>query len=184
MNKELKKKISLIKAIVLDVDGVLTDGVMTYSSDSEFKNFHVRDGKGISMAKVAGLKVFMMTSEETECVIKRSRKLNIKAYTGIRNKLNGIKQLMKEHGLKAQEIAFIGDDLNDIPAMEIVGLPITVKDSVSEVKQLVKLKGGFITFKKGGKGAVREAIEFILKTKGAWNSTVKKDIERQKSEIK
>ncbi|MBL7196738.1 MAG: HAD hydrolase family protein [Candidatus Omnitrophica bacterium] len=175
-------KIQDINTLILDVDGVLTDGTMIYGNDGrELKNFHVRDGKGISLAKVAGMRIILMTSEESELIINRAKKLGIEndAYLGIKNKLKCLKGIATKNNLDLKNIAFVGDDINDIPALDKAGLPIAVGDAAEEVKKLVKKRGGFVTGKKGGKGAVREAIETILKKQGRWAEIIEKDIQRQ-----
>src|SRR3989344_5033793 len=168
---KMANNIKQIKAIVLDVDGVLTDGKMIYSDSGESKGFYVRDGKGINLAQVAGLRIAIMTSENSLIIKRRAEKLKIEdAYLGIMNKLRSIKEFCSKYKLNLEEVAFVGDDINDIPALEVVGLPIAVNDAVEEVKN------------NGGNGAVREIIEKILKEMGKWEETVRKDIERQKSE--
>lgn len=178
-------KIEDINTLILDVDGVLTDGSMIYADDGrELKIFHVRDGKGIALAKVAGIRIMLMTSEETDLILNRAKKLGIESdtYQGIRNKFRCLKEIATKNTLQLKNIAFIGDDINDIPALDKVGLPITVNDATEEVKELVKKRGGFITSKKGGKGAVREAIETILKKQGRWEKVIEKDLQRQLNE--
>lgn len=183
---KIKNKIYNITTLILDVDGVLTDGIMIYGDKEEFKNFYVRDGKGISLAKLAGIKVMIITAEKTNLILKRAKKLEIEKETflGIKNKLKCLKTIIKKNRLDFKNIAAIGDDINDIPILEKVGLPIAVNDAVKEVKELVKKRGGFITKNKGGRGAVREAIETILKRKGVWKKIVEKDIQRQLKEEK
>lgn len=174
-----------INTLILDVDGVLTDGTMIYGNDGEeLKNFHVRDGKGIALARVAGMRVILMTSEETELTMNRAKKLGIEddTYLGIKNKLKCLEEIVSKNNLSLENIAFIGDDINDIPALNEVGLPIAVNDAVEEVRELVRKRGGFITTKKGGEGAVREAIETILKKQGRWEKVIEKDIQRQLGE--
>lgn len=181
----MENKFQNITTIILDVDGVLTDGVMIYGNrGEEFKNFSVRDGKGISLAKAAGLRIFLMTTEKTELIMNRAKKLKIEddAYLGIKNKGKCLEKLLTKNNLDLKNIAFIGDDINDIPVLSKVGLSIAVNDAVEEVKEIVKERGGFITNKKGGQGAVREAIETILKEQGRWREVVEKDIQRQFNE--
>src|SRR3989344_2794761 len=180
---KMANNIKQIKAIVLDVDGVLTDGKMIYSDSGESKVFYVRDGKGINLAQVAGLRIAIMTSENSLIIKRRAEKLKIEdAYLGIMNKLRSIKEFCSKYKLNLEEVAFVGDDINDIPALEVVGLPIAVNDAVEEVKNEVKKRVGIISKNNGGNGAVREIIEKILKEMGKWEETVRKDIERQKSE--
>ena len=178
-------KIRNINTLVLDVDGVLTDGTVDYGNDGqELKNFSVRDGKGIALAKVAGMRIILMTSEATELIMNRAKKLRLEddAYLGIKNKRKCLEELVSKYNLDLKDVAFIGDDINDIPALEKAGLPIAVNDAVEEVKKLVKKRGGFITAKRGGKGAVREAIETMLKKQGCWEEVIEKDLKRQLSE--
>ena len=181
----MNNKIQNINTIILDVDGVLTDGVMIYGNQGEeFKNFYVRDGKGIALAKIAGLKVILMTTEKTDLIMSRAKKLGIEkdTYLGIKNKLKCLNEIITKNNLDLKNIAMVGDDINDITVLNKVGLPITVGDAVEEVKELVKKRGGFITNKKGGRGAVREAIEIILKKQGCWEEIVEKDLQRQLNE--
>ena len=136
---KMANNIKQIKAIVLDVDGVLTDGKMIYSDSGESKVFYVRDGKGINLAQVAGLRIAIMTSENSLIIKRRAEKLKIEdAYLGIMNKLRSIKEFCSKYKLNLEEVAFVGDDINDIPALEVVGLPIAVNDAVEEVKNDVK----------------------------------------------
>lgn len=181
----MNDKMRDINTLVLDVDGVLTDGTMIYGNDgNELKSFNVRDGKGIALAILAGIRVILMTSEDTELIKNRAKKLGIvdDAYLGIRNKLKGLEEITSTSNVGLKNIAFAGDDINDIPALKKVGLPIAVNDAVEEVKKLVTERGGFITNQNGGRGAVREAIETILKKQGRWNKIIEKDIQRQLSE--
>lgn len=179
---------NIINTLILDVDGVLTDGVMIYGNkeSEEFKNFYVRDGKGISLAKQAGMRVMIITAEKTKLILKRARKLGIEkdTYLGVKNKFKCLKEIIEKNKLDFKNIAAIGDDINDIPILEKVGLPIAVGDAVREVKEIVKKRGGFITKNRGGRGAAREAIETILKRKGIWKKIIKEDIQRQLKEQK
>ena len=176
-----------ITTIIIDIDGTLTDGIISYGNDgNESKNFHVRDAKGISLAKTAGLKIVLMTSSEAKSVVHRANTLKITndTHLGIRNKLKCLNEIKFAYNLDLTNIAFIGDDINDILPLEIVGLPIAVNDAVEEVKILVANRNGIITKKNGGNGAVREAIETILKEQGRWDDIIKQDLERQKNEDK
>jgi 3-deoxy-D-manno-octulosonate 8-phosphate phosphatase (KDO 8-P phosphatase) len=185
MRKYLKDKIKNINTLILDVDGVLTDGTMIYGNNNEeFKKFFVRDGKGISLAQVAGMKVFLITSEKTKLILNRAKKIGIEknTYLGVKNKFKILKEIINKNKFDLKNIAFIGDDINDIPVLDKVGFPVAVNDAAEDVKNLVRKRNGFITKKNGGRGAVRELIEIILKKQGRWDETIKKDIKRQFNE--
>lgn len=174
-------KLEKIKMIIFDVDGVLTDGTVLCERYKLIKRFHVRDGKGFQLAKLAGLMLCIMSADYG--VMREVDKQKMDGiYMGTKNKLKGIKEVMEKFKLKTEEIAYVGDDYNDIPALEIVGLPIAVIDAVEEVKELVHSKGGFITELEGGKGVAREVIKKILTAKGEWKKTIEKDVRRQKNE--
>ena len=104
-------------------------------------------------------------------------------FLGIKNKFKCLEELKVKKELKFESIAFVGDDVNDIIALETVGFPIAVNDAVDEVKSLVKKRNGLITKRKGGEGAVREAIEFILKSQGRWEKVIAEDLARQRNEV-
>ncbi|MBS3090597.1 HAD hydrolase family protein [Candidatus Pacearchaeota archaeon] len=181
--EKIKYIIKKIKVIFIDIDGVLSDGVMIYSEAGyEMKNFHVRDGVGIRLAQEAGLRIVFITAEQLQLIKNRAKKLNVKdLYMGVKNKVRFIKEFVDKNSLVMEEIAFIGDDINDIPALETVGLPIAVGDSVNEAKEIVNKRNGIITENLGGKGAVREAVEIILKAKGIWEKVLEEDINAHKS---
>lgn len=183
MKNNTQDKIKRIKAIFIDIDGVLSDGVMIYSEAGyEMKNFHVRDGIGIRLAQQAGLRIVFITAEQLQLIENRAKKLKVNdLYMGVKNKVKFIKEFVDKNSLTWEDIAFIGDDINDIPALEIVGLPIAVGDSVNEVKNIVNKRKGIITKNLGGRGAVREAIEIILKYKGIWQKVLEEDINAHKS---
>lgn len=161
------KRISLI---VLDVDGTLTDGkILIGSNGLELKSFNVKDGMGISLAVKAGISVAIITGRESEIVTRRAKELKIPyVYQGVSDKAAKLFDLMSEVKSTPEEIAFIGDDLNDISAMEAVGFAACPADACSEVKQMCQ----FISKYNGGEGAVREIIEHILNEQGAWNENL------------
>ena len=155
-----------IKMVVLDVDGVLTDGSIIFGPDGEAcKAFHARDGLGISLAHEAGLKTAIITGRKSRIVLLRGEELKISdIYQGAKNKMIALRELASKHNLSFGEMAYIGDDLNDLPALKSVGLPCAVADACSEVKAAAKLTAS----KRGGRGAVREIIEYILQAQGLW----------------
>ena len=166
------KNIGQIKAIMMDVDGVLTDGSIIYDSyGREIKFFNVQDGLAIYCAKKIGIKIYFISSRKSKPVSVRAKELGINdVYQGVKDKKTIIEKIMKEDKLSSSEISYIGDDLVDIPAMKIVGFPIAVANACSEVKKHATV----VTNAKGGSGAVREAIELILKKQGDWEKIIKK----------
>ena len=169
MSEERAKK---IKLLIMDVDGVLTDGRIIYGSDgTEFKSFHVRDGHAMKLANRAGLKMAIITGRDSEIVTRRGKELEVDfIYQKVFNKLEVYEKILQENNLKDEEIAFIGDDIVDLPVMRRVGLSIAVEDAVEELKQESLL----ITKNPGGRGAVREVIEYILKARGLWEDVTKR----------
>jgi len=159
--KELVKK---IKILISDVDGVLTDGGLYYDDEGKvFKKFNVQDGLGIKLAQMAGLNIVIITGLKSEAVKARIKQLGItEYYEGFLKKDHLIKKISKEKKLKFEEMAYLGDDWVDGPPMKLVGLPMAVKNSQPEIKKIAK----WISQKKGGEGALREAINFILSTQG------------------
>ena len=148
----------------------MTDGSIVIGSEGElFKTFNAKDGLGITLAHKCGLKTAIITGRESTMLAYRAKELGITAfYQNCKNKLPAYKQLQVEFGLKPEEIAYIGDDLIDLGVMHSVGLPVTVADAVDEVKQLALLQSDF----NGGRGAVRQIIEFILKAQGKWQQII------------
>lgn len=155
--KNINKK---IKLFAMDVDGVLTDGGMYYSKEGEvLKKFNTKDGMAIEILRKNNIIPAIITKENSKIVLKRAEKLKIKeVYIGIKDKLKIIEKLSKKHNLEFENIAYIGDDINDLPVLKKVGLSFAPNDAVSEIKQIVN----HVTLKKSGEGALRESIDFIL----------------------
>lgn len=155
-----------IKLLILDVDGVLTDGSIILDNEgNEYKSFHVRDGHGIRMLIRAGLLVALITGRHSKVVERRAHELGItEVYQKCFNKKVAYKALIRKYGLSDKEIAYVGDDIVDAPIMERVGLPVCVADSVEDLKKFSLL----VTKNRGGRGAVREVADVILKAKGLW----------------
>jgi N-acylneuraminate cytidylyltransferase len=149
-----------IKMFLTDCDGTLTDGGMYYSPNGEeMKKFNTRDGAGLRMLKERGVIVGIITGESSDIVLKRAEKLNVDEFhLGISDKLETIKTLCNKYKIDKQNVAYIGDDLNDYDAICNVGLGMCVADSANEIKEI----STFVTIASGGKGAVREAAEFCL----------------------
>lgn len=160
MNSELKDKLKKIKCLVIDIDGTMTDGSMYYDMRGEvFKRFNVKDGMGITLLRKAGFLTAFLTSETTPIVDKRAEKLKIDiVFQGSRNKTEDLSLISKRLGIKLDEIAYIGDDVNDYHAMKTAGLSFAPNDAYHFVKNSVD----YICENLAGHGAVREVCEMIL----------------------
>ena len=158
--------------MVLDVDGVLTDGSITVDGrGGEWKTFDVKDGQGLALARAEGLKVVFLTGRRSEAVALRATELSIdRVYQGARDKAAVMKELFSELDISGNEVAYLGDDLPDIAAMRMVALPAAVGDAVPEVAAAAD----WISKKPGGRGAVRELVEFILRSQGRWGRAVER----------
>ncbi len=155
----------------MDVDGTLTDGAMIVHNGEQIKSFHAHDGLGIRLAMDFGLKIAWVTGNESSAVADRARALGVTdLYEGSWVKSRAIDELAARHGLSREEIAFLGDDLNDLRAFERAGVSIAVANASQEVKRRADL----VTQRPGGQGAVREAVELILRSRGEWEDAVEK----------
>jgi 3-deoxy-D-manno-octulosonate 8-phosphate phosphatase (KDO 8-P phosphatase) len=163
--KELEKAKD-IKLLILDVDGVLTDGrIVIDDRGVETKCFDVRDGHGIKLLKRADIEVIFITGRESEVVSHRARELGIDTvYQNIHDKLEVYQAILDERGLKDGNIGFVGDDLIDLPVLKRVGFSAVVADGIEELKPYAD----YVSRNKGGRGAVREIAELILKAQGKW----------------
>lgn len=162
-NKINTKIISGIKVFFADVDGTLTDGCTYYSANGEeLKKFNHKDGRGNFLLRRNNIKFGIITGENTKIVLRRAEKLNADyCYVGVENKLKLLSSFCTENGLSLDEIAFIGDDTNDMDLIKNVGLSFAVNDAMPLVKDSVH----YICSRKGGDGAFREAVDFILNAK-------------------
>ncbi len=162
----IEEKAAKIKLLILDVDGVMTDGRITYNDrGDETKSFNVKDGQGLKMFISAGIDVALVTGRKSLIVDHRAKDLGIEeVYQGITDKKGICRQLIKDKGLKKQEVCCMGDDLPDLDMFMETGLRIAVADAVKELLEAAD----FITRNKGGCGAVREACEWILKCQEKW----------------
>lgn len=166
----VKDSIKKIKLLVLDVDGVLTDGkIILDSKGGETKVFDVQDGYGLVVLRKAGIKTAILTARSSVVVRHRARDLKIdKVYQDAFPKIVFYKKLLRNFKLKDEEVCFIGDDWPDIEVLRRVGFAVSVPNAVQEVKQVAH----YVTKHKGGAGAVREVIEMILKTQGFWPAII------------
>ena len=194
---DAKSRAKKIKLVLFDVDGVLTDGKLFFfpaqpgarqtvhehaakhggqggfglASETiiEAKGFHAHDGTGISLARMAGIKTGLITKRISETVALRARDLKLEyVHQGIQDKLGTFKEILKEANLTAAEAAFVGDDVIDLPVMWNCGFAIAVANARDEVKR----DAHYVTKHSGGDGALRDAIEFILKAQGEWKKAV------------
>ncbi|MBN2571020.1 MAG: HAD hydrolase family protein [Ignavibacteriales bacterium] len=163
MEKKLKNKIKKIKFVITDVDGVLTDGGLYYTNDGlVMKKFQVKDGMGTALLRNAGIEYGIISTDVSEMAIKRAERLKMNfCYIAIENKAEKVREICKEKNLKLENIAFIGDDVNDISIMKIAGLTACPKDATAQIKKL----SDYICKKNGGEGAFREFVDLILENK-------------------
>ena len=170
-----------IRVFLMDVDGVLTGGgIYLGSQEMEFKRFHVHDGMGITLLRTAGLRVGILTGRTSEAVTLRSKELDIDiVYQGSHNKLKGYAYLKERYGFEDHEVLYVGDDIQDIPILKRVALPVCVKDADAEAKRYA----AFVTEKKAGEGAIREIAIWFLKSRGDYAQIVEKMINQWEEEI-
>ena len=162
--KSLTDKARKIEFLLLDVDGILTDGrIFIDGYGNELKTFHIHDGHGIVLLKKSGIGVGIISGRSSRSVEYRAKELNItEVYQGITDKVSVYKQIAGKYNLTEDQVAFMGDDLIDLPLLRMVGFSATAADAVREVREVVDM----ISDKMGGGGAVREVTDFILKAKG------------------
>ncbi|MFA6435507.1 MAG: HAD hydrolase family protein [Elusimicrobiales bacterium] len=164
-----------IKLLLMDVDGVLTDGKMYYLPDrngemTEFKAFHALDGIGLRLLNQFGIITGVITGRESPGTEDRARTLGMSyAYQGFLSKLDPLGEILEDTGLKEENVAYVGDDWTDIPVLNRAGLACAPKNALPEVKKAAHV----ITNKEGGAGAVREVCDFILKSQGRWGEIMR-----------
>jgi 3-deoxy-D-manno-octulosonate 8-phosphate phosphatase (KDO 8-P phosphatase) len=166
------KDLSAIKLLALDVDGVLTDGSLILHDDgTESKCFNTLDGHGLRMWKRAGLKVAFLSGRPSEPTKRRAEQLGVDyCFTDCYDKLPKLKEILDRENLPADNVAYIGDDLPDLPAIMFAGFGVAVANAPDEVRA----NADYVTTKPGGSGAVREVIEYILKNSGVWQKLLEK----------
>ena len=167
----ISKKLSLIKLLVLDVDGVLTDGLIYLDSKgNETKRFNVKDGLGIKLLQEAGIKVALVSGGKADSTLHRAKKLNIKhCYFEVENKVKVLEEIKNFLKIKNNEVLYVGDDLNDLAVKDIVGIFVVTNDAVKAAKDNASL----ILSKDGGKGAIRELSELILENNVFYRKSIK-----------
>ncbi len=172
MGDDILQRAKRIKLLIIDIDGVMTDGRIIYSIyGDELKFFDVQDGFGITLLNRAGIKSVIITAKKSRIVKLRGQDMKVaKSYQGFHDKLIPFKKILKRFKVSPEEICFIGDDLIDIPVLKRVGFAVAVPNAVSEVKD----QAHYVTSKMGGRGAVREICDMILKSQDKWGLATSK----------
>ena len=167
MELSYKQLLPKINTFIFDVDGVLTNGMLTIMPDGELvRHMNVKDGYAMKNALNKGYRVCIISGGTNEGVRKRLAALGIEdIYLGAHNKIEQYKELVKKYDLKAENVLYMGDDVPDFPVMELVGMPACPNDAVQEIQQVAK----YISYKKGGEGCVRDIIEQVLRVQNKWN---------------
>jgi 3-deoxy-D-manno-octulosonate 8-phosphate phosphatase (KDO 8-P phosphatase) len=172
----LKKRAAKIKVVLMDVDGTITDGSVSLLSQPdgsalEMKTFDAHDGQGISLARTAGLRMGVITGRESAALRRRMQELSVEfVYEKQPHKIAAYEEVLKKAGVAEDEVAFLGDDLPDLTVMRRVGLAVAVGNAAPEVKDAAH----YTTIRNGGKGAARELVELILKSKDTWDEMIDK----------
>jgi 3-deoxy-D-manno-octulosonate 8-phosphate phosphatase (KDO 8-P phosphatase) len=172
----VRKRAKQIQIVLMDVDGTLTTGAVTLLSQAdgtalEIKTFDAHDGQGLSLARTAGLRTGVITGRESPALRRRAKELGIEfVYEKQATKTAAYEEILKKTGAPESAVAFLGDDLPDLPILRRVGLAVAVGDATLEVK----LAAHFVTKANGGRGAARELVELILKSKRIWEEMIEK----------
>ena len=171
MQEYLLEKLKKIKLLLLDVDGVLTDGRIIYDSrGQDLKFFDVHDGLGVHLLKKSGIKTILITAKGSKAIKPRARDMGVEEiFENISPKSSILAKILKKYKLSADEVCFVGDDLVDLGLMKLVGFPIAVFNAAQDIKKAAT----YITIRHGGRGAVREIAELILKSQGKWDGAIK-----------
>ena len=172
----LKKRAAQIKVLLMDVDGTMTDGGVALLSQAdgsalEIKTFDAHDGQGLTLAHTAGIRTGCITGRESPALLRRASEMKMEfVYMKQPTKIPAYEDILRKAGVPESAVAYVGDDLPDLPVMRRVGLAIAVGDAVLEVKEAAH----FTTKAVAGRGAIREAIELIIKSKGIWEEMIEK----------
>ncbi|MCP3178086.1 HAD-IIIA family hydrolase [Desulfuromonas sp. KJ2020] len=168
----MKDRLTKIRLLLLDVDGILTDGRIIYDHDGvESKMFDVKDGHGLKLIQRAGIRVGIITGRSSEVVALRARELGIDiVYQCAKEKMVPYREILENLGLMDDEVAYMGDDLVDLPVLTRVGFSATVADAVEDIKPYVH----YVAQKKGGRAAVREVCDLLLKESGKWSEVTRR----------
>jgi len=172
MEEAIIERLKKVKMVIFDSDGVLTDGRLIYDDKgSEMVVFDVKDGFGVRALVESGLIVAVISGRASEIVRRRAELLGVKEiYTGVKEKRNPYRELLKKYRLEADEVVYVADDVYDLPLMKEVGISVAVADGAADTIE----EADYVTKKNGGRGAVREIAEMVLRAKGLWQKVVDK----------
>ena len=179
ISDELRRRAQAVKLLAIDVDGVWTDGSLYYGArGEELKRFDVRDGQGMVLWRELGFPTAILTARTSPIVATRASELGIRyVLQGERDKGRGFEKLIAQAGVRAEEVAYMGDDINDIPVLRMAGLAATPADCVDEVREIVH----YVCKAKGGHGAIRELCELLIRSKDRWGEATAKYLEAKAS---
>lgn len=176
ISERLRKRAAQIELLLMDVDGTMTDGGVSLLSQTEeialeIKTFDAHDGQGLTLAYTAGLRTGCITGRQSSALLRRAREMNMEfVYMKQPSKMPAYEEIVRKAGVSDSSVAYVGDDLPDLPVMRRAGLAVAVRNAVPEVKQAAH----YITRALAGHGAIRETIELILKSKGIWEAMIDK----------
>ena len=176
ISQTLKKRAARIELLLMDVDGTMTDGSVTLFSQTEeialeIKTFDAHDGQGLTLAHTAGLRTGCITGRQSSALLRRAREVNMDfIYMKQPLKMPAYEEILRKAGVQDSSVAYVGDDLPDLPIMRRAGLAVAVGNAVAEVKKAAH----YITTARAGRGAIRETVELILKSKGIWEAMIDK----------
>jgi YrbI family 3-deoxy-D-manno-octulosonate 8-phosphate phosphatase len=167
----LKKLFAPVRCLLLDVDGVLTDGTIFLGDGVELKGFNIHDGLGIGLARRAGIEVGFISGRIASATAARAKELGVALVIQSSNsKAESVREAARRLKIAPQNFCFVGDDVIDLPAMRLVGAPVAVANAAREVKAAAR----YVTRRAGGNGAVREVVELILKSQGRWEEAIER----------
>jgi 3-deoxy-D-manno-octulosonate 8-phosphate phosphatase (KDO 8-P phosphatase) len=173
----LQRKASRIQLLLFDVDGVLTDGkILLHPDGSESKRFDIRDGTGLVWAQRAGLKVGLLSARTSRATTRRAEQLGISiVHQGAASKLRTYSDILRHHALADADVAYMGDDILDLPVLKRAGLSACPSDAAREITSTVD----YVSLHRGGDGAVRDLIEVVLRAQGRWKSLLTSYVEEE-----
>lgn len=182
MNKhELERRLKDIKLVIIDADGVMTDGGIFLGETEDVRRFDAKDGAGIKYLKRAGIDLAIISGRVSRAIERRAQELGVeKLYQGEKDKLPVLELLLNKLNLRPSQVAYIGDDLTDLPVLRTVGLGIAVADAAPELKE----QAHYVTTHNGGKGAIREVAELILNAQNKWTIILERYLGKKEAEEK
>jgi 3-deoxy-D-manno-octulosonate 8-phosphate phosphatase (KDO 8-P phosphatase) len=172
INADVRHRASQVRVILLDVDGVLTDGRIIMGSDGkEARAFFVRDGMGIRVGQMSGLTFGLVSGRESPVVTARAAELGItELHQGIRHKAECFREILARNDLTPETVCYMGDDVIDVPALRLAGLSVAPADAAPEAREAAH----YVTERRGGRGAVRELVDLVLRAQGLWDGVIER----------